>query len=52
MDTRTLLLLTIVALIVGYVAYRDPEMGSAVGVAVVVVGLLAYFIKEDDSKKQ
>jgi uncharacterized membrane protein len=50
MDTRTLLLLTIVAVIVGYVAYRDPAVGTAIAVAVAVVTVLAYFIKEDDSK--
>ncbi|MFJ7050030.1 hypothetical protein ACIQVC_42485 [Streptomyces sp. NPDC101112] len=51
MDTRTLLLLTIAAVGVGYAAYRDPKLGAAIAVAVVVVTLLAYFIKEDDSNK-
>lgn len=51
MDTRTLLLLTLAAVLVGYAAYQDPKLGGAIGVAVVVVTLLAYFMKEDDSKK-
>ncbi|MFE1928692.1 hypothetical protein ACFW91_39850 [Streptomyces asoensis] len=52
MDARTLLLLTLSAAIVGYASYRDPKIGAAIGVAVVVVTLLAYLIKEGDGKNQ
>lgn len=51
MDTRTLLLLTLVALIVGYVTYKDPAAGTAIGIATAVVTMLAYFLKEDDNKR-
>lgn len=52
MDTRTLLLLTIVALIVGYVTYRDSVTGTAIAVAAAAVTVVAYVIKESDKENK
>ena len=44
MDTRTALALALGALAV-YAAYRNPELGTAIGVGVIVVTLLLAFLK-------
>ncbi|TJZ96762.1 hypothetical protein FCI23_50620 [Actinacidiphila oryziradicis] len=48
MDARTLLLLTVVAVIIGYAAYRDPALGGAITVAAAVVSFLYIILKDDD----
>ncbi|MEV7167431.1 hypothetical protein AB0N60_35710 [Streptomyces microflavus] len=52
MDTRTLLLLVVIAVIVGYVVHRDPAIGTAMGIAIAAVGLVALLLKEDDDRKR
>jgi hypothetical protein len=47
MDARTLLLLAVVAVIVGYAAYRNPALGAAIAVAVTAVGVLYVILKDD-----
>ncbi|MFI9240840.1 hypothetical protein [Streptomyces sp. NPDC053079] len=48
MDARTLLLLTVVAVIICYAAYRDPALGSAIAIAAAVVGFLYVVLRDDD----
>lgn len=47
MNTQTLLLLAITAVIVGYAAYQSPALGAALGVAAAVVGILYLIIQND-----
>lgn len=49
MSTQTLLLLTITAVIVGYAAYKSPTLGTAMGVAAAVVGILYLIIQNDQN---
>ncbi|MFE6165500.1 hypothetical protein ACFQ7F_42100 [Streptomyces sp. NPDC056486] len=51
MDARTLLLLTISAVIVGYAAYTNPALGAAISVAVAVVAFLYLMLKDDNSQR-
>ncbi|WP_258320947.1 MULTISPECIES: hypothetical protein [unclassified Streptomyces] len=44
MDTRTALALALGALAV-YTAYRNPELGTAIGIGVIVMTLLLAFLK-------
>ncbi|MFC8851536.1 hypothetical protein ACFT5D_00520 [Streptomyces sp. NPDC057144] len=47
MSTQNLLLLAIIAVIVGYAAYSSPALGTAIGVATAVVGIV-YLILQND----
>ncbi|MFJ8955254.1 hypothetical protein ACIRL3_46200 [Streptomyces sp. NPDC102384] len=49
MDARTLLILTLAAVIVGYAAYSNPALGAAITVAVAVVAFLYVMLRDDDS---
>ncbi|MFE5072394.1 MULTISPECIES: hypothetical protein [Streptomyces] len=47
MNTQTMLLLAIVAVIVGYAAYSNPALGTAIGVSAAVVAIV-YLILHND----
>ncbi|WP_405933637.1 hypothetical protein [Streptomyces sp. NBC_00827] len=47
MNTQTLLLLAVIAVIVGYAAFSSPTLGAAIAVAATVVGILYVIVKDD-----
>lgn len=49
MNTQTLLLLAVVAVIVSYASFASPTLGAAIAIAATVVGVL-YLIVKDDSQ--
>ncbi|MEU6071259.1 hypothetical protein ABZ864_44190 [Streptomyces sp. NPDC047082] len=47
MDTQTLLLLAVIAVIIGYAVYNSPSLGAAIAVAASVVGILYMILKDE-----
>ena len=48
MDVRTMTLLALVGVIIGYAAYRNPVLGSAIAVATAVVAVTYTIFRDDD----
>ncbi|MFG2561957.1 hypothetical protein [Streptomyces sp. NPDC048496] len=47
MDTQTLLLLAVIAVITGCAAFSSPPLGAAIAVDATVVGILYMIVKDD-----
>ncbi|MFF4139628.1 hypothetical protein ACFY1B_51695 [Streptomyces mirabilis] len=47
MDTQTLLLLAVIAVITGYAAFTNPALGAAITVAAAVVSNVYLIVKDD-----
>ncbi len=50
MSTQNLLLLFVIAVITGYAAVVNPALGTAIGIAAAVVGIVYLILKDDQDR--